>query len=62
MLPPTVCSVAYTNNNDLARASVFDYLEVFYNRQRRHSSLEYEAPLAFEASTKRLITVSTERG
>jgi putative transposase len=47
---------------DLARASVFDYLEVFYNRQRRHSSLEYEAPLAFEASTKRLITVSTERG
>jgi putative transposase len=47
---------------DQARASVFDYLEVFYNRQRRHSSLEYEAPLAFEASTKRLITVSTERG
>jgi transposase InsO family protein len=47
---------------DQARASVFDYLEVFYNRQRRHSSIKYEAPLAFEASTKRLITVSTERG
>jgi len=34
-----------------ARASLFDYLEVFYNRQRRHSTIKYEAPLAFEAST-----------
>jgi len=34
---------------DQARASLFDYLEVFYNRQRRHSTLNYEAPLAFEA-------------
>ncbi len=32
-----------------ARGSIFDYVEVFYNRQRRHSSLLYEAPLAFEA-------------
>ena len=34
---------------DQARASLFDYMEVFYNRQRRHSTLHYEAPLAFEA-------------
>jgi transposase InsO family protein len=34
---------------DQARASLFDYMEVFYNRQRRHSTLNYEAPLAFEA-------------
>jgi putative transposase len=34
-----------------ARASIFDYMEVFYNRQRRHSSIRYEAPIAFEAST-----------
>lgn len=34
---------------DQARASVFDYVEVFYNRQRRHSTINYEAPLAFEA-------------
>ena len=33
---------------DQARASIFDYMEVFYNRQRRHSSISYEAPLAFE--------------
>jgi hypothetical protein len=24
-------------------------MEVFYNRQRRHSTINYEAPLAFEA-------------
>jgi transposase InsO family protein len=24
-------------------------MEVFYNRRRRHSTLNYEAPLAFEA-------------
>lgn len=34
---------------DQARASLFDYMEVFYNRQRRHSTINYEAPLAFEA-------------
>jgi putative transposase len=34
---------------DQARASLFDYMEVFYNRQRRHSTLNYEAPLVFEA-------------
>ena len=35
---------------DEARASLFDYMEVFYNRQRRHSTLDYVAPLAFEQS------------
>lgn len=36
---------------DEARASLFDYMEVFYNRQRRHSTIKYVAPLVFEAST-----------
>jgi transposase len=36
---------------DQARASLFDYMEVFYNRQRRHSTINYVAPLAFEEST-----------
>ena len=31
-----------------ARASIFDYVEVFYNRQRRHSSVRYEARITFE--------------
>jgi len=34
---------------DAARSSLFEYMEVFYNRQRRHSTINYEAPLAFEA-------------
>jgi transposase InsO family protein len=35
---------------DQARASLFDHVEVFYNRQRRHSTINYEAPLVFEAA------------
>ena len=33
---------------DEARRSIFDYLEVFYNRQRLHSTLGYKSPVAFE--------------
>jgi putative transposase len=31
-----------------ARAVVFEWLEVFYNRQRRHSALGYVAPVVYE--------------
>lgn len=31
-----------------ARSSTFDYLETFYNRTRRHSTLQYLSPLAYE--------------
>jgi putative transposase len=31
-----------------ARSSIFEWIEVFYNRQRRHSSLNYLSPEAFE--------------
>lgn len=33
-----------------ARQSIFEYVEVFYNRKRRHSSLGYLSPEQFEAS------------
>ncbi len=33
---------------DQARAVLFEYLEVFYNRVRRHSSLGYVSPVEFE--------------
>jgi len=36
---------------DLARADVFDYIEVFYNRTRRHSHLGGVSPEAFEAAS-----------
>jgi len=31
-----------------ARSSTFDYIECFYNRTRRHSTLHYMSPLAYE--------------
>ena len=34
---------------DLARADIFDYIEVFYNRTRRHSHLGGISPEAFES-------------
>lgn len=32
-----------------ARTAIFEYIEAFYNRQRRHSTLGYLAPAEFEA-------------
>lgn len=34
-----------------AQAAIFDYIEVFYNRQRLHSALNYLSPVAFETKT-----------
>ena len=31
-----------------AKASLFDYIEIFYNRQRRHSALQYMNPCQYE--------------
>jgi putative transposase len=31
-----------------AKTAIFDYIEVFYNRKRRHSSLGYLSPVDFE--------------
>ena len=32
-----------------ARADIFEYIEVWYNRRRRHSSLGYQSPAQYEA-------------
>jgi len=37
---------------DQARADVFDYIERFYNPRRRHSTLGYVSPVAFEAQMR----------
>lgn len=31
-----------------AKQSIFEYIEMFYNRQRRHSTLGYRSPVSFE--------------
>jgi len=33
---------------DEARSAIFDYIEIFYNRQRMHSTIDYQSPVAFE--------------
>jgi Integrase core domain len=50
-----------------ARTELFEYLEVFHNGQRRHSTLGYLSPRAFEqtastASIDELTKVSTKPG
>jgi transposase InsO family protein len=37
----------YKNRTE-ARISIFSYIELFYNRKRRHSSLQNKSPMAFE--------------
>jgi transposase InsO family protein len=39
----------YATRNQ-ARLALFEYLEVFYNRQRRHSTLDYRSPTEFEST------------
>ena len=46
-------NVFYTRQE--RRSQVFEYLEVFYNRQRRHSTLGYKTPLEFEQLSNRAV-------
>jgi len=39
------------HTRDHARAAIFEYIEVFYNRQRIHQTLGYRSPMAFEILT-----------
>ena len=37
----------FKNQNE-ARCAIFDYIEIFYNRQRLHQTLNYQSPEQFE--------------
>jgi len=45
-------SIAMSSQSRLC-ADVFDYIEMFYNRTRRHSHLGGVSPEAFEAASNR---------
>jgi transposase InsO family protein len=36
---------------EVATQDIFEYIEVFYNRKRRHSTLGYDSPAEYEART-----------
>jgi transposase InsO family protein len=38
-----------------ARTAIFEYIELFFNRRRRHSSLGYLSPVEFERRNQRLL-------
>jgi transposase InsO family protein len=48
-LKTELCDHEHYRTRAEARASVFEFIEVFYNRTRLHSTLDYCSPVEFEA-------------
>ena len=44
----TECAAVPFADRTQARSAIFEYIEVWYNRQRLHSSLGYKSPMEFE--------------
>jgi len=43
----------YQSRQD-AKEEIFEYIEVFYNRQRRHSTIGYQTPLDYETAYRKV--------
>jgi len=43
-----LCKEARFKTREEARAKIFEYIEVFYNRKRLHSTLGYRSPVEYE--------------
>jgi putative transposase len=56
------CVTGAFDSRSQARQNIFEYTEVWYNRQRRHSALGYATPEAFEKRYFESNTVSTNSG
>ena len=48
---PALSGYSY-DTHEAAQTAVFEYTEVFYNRQRCHSANGYLAPLVYEQTLK----------
>jgi putative transposase len=44
----TECAFERFTTRDQARQAIFEYIEIWYNRSRRHSALDYLSPAQFE--------------
>lgn len=49
----TECVTGQFDNRSQARRVIFEYIEVWYNRQRLHSSLGYLSPVEFEQKSRK---------
>lgn len=45
---------AFQNRED-AFTEIFEYIEMYYNKKRRHSSIDYETPQFFEVKWEQKI-------
>jgi transposase InsO family protein len=55
------CELLYGHrflSREAARTATFDYIEGFYNRVRRHSSLGYLSPADYEQATMKEVAVA----
>ncbi|MBK7486382.1 MAG: IS3 family transposase [Nitrospira sp.] len=43
------CTIGTMATRAEAKQDIFEYIEVFYNRTRRHSTLGYDSPAEYEA-------------
>jgi len=43
-VPTTLTDAA---DHETLKAAVFEYIEVFYNRKRKHSTLDYRSPAQY---------------
>jgi transposase InsO family protein len=46
------CATGQFDTRSQARTAIFEYIEVWYNRQRLHSSLDYLSPVEFEQKSR----------
>jgi putative transposase len=56
------CAGGVYETRAAARGSIFEYIEVWYNRQRRHSALGYVSPEAYEQQHDERSSVPTNMG